>query len=423
MKRILIVFFLLTIVAGVFAESPFRRHKFGQFKVLPKTDSALVFYGNSITNMFEWREALGGDPRILNRGVSGAVTEELIEHAPDIASLHPAKIFIGIGTNDLGNEELCNPDSVASRIERLVAIFRQESPDTKVFIQSILPSEYGLRSLDAIERTNALVKEKTEALGGRYINLYDDMHGIVAKEISYDGLHLTADGYALWLEKIAPLTGYQPIISVGTPMNNGGINTNSFGMRNTYFSVLPIHSSDIIFMGDELIHGGEWQELLAEPRAKSRGTGWGYGGLKLKDWINSTEAIFAANGNKEAPSQIFVYAGSEELYREGTDMDTLLSNYHELITSIRKYAPAESTNIVLLSLIPRNENHLNEALTIPFNNRLALLAKDLPSTQYLDIYSPLSSDNNSANPKYVDENFLTGEGYLKLANLIKGEIR
>ncbi|MDE7496248.1 MAG: GDSL family lipase, partial [Muribaculaceae bacterium] len=74
---------------GVMAMTPFRTHRFEQFRVLPGRENAIVFFGNSITNMFEWSEALGNDPRVLNRGVSGAMTVELLENTDIVTSLHP----------------------------------------------------------------------------------------------------------------------------------------------------------------------------------------------------------------------------------------------------------------------------------------------------------------------------------------------
>ena len=49
--------------------------------------------------------------------------------------------------------------------------------------------------------------------------------------------------------------------------------------RRSLFEVLPIHSGDIVFLGNSITDGGEWNELLANPRVKNRGisgdrSGW-----------------------------------------------------------------------------------------------------------------------------------------------------
>lgn len=420
MKRsFLSTFLILATLVSAFADLPFRQHRFDQFKALPLSDSSIVFFGNSITNMHEWWEAFGSEQKVLNRGNSGAMTPELLENIGTVIALHPAKIFIGIGTNDLGTPAIAQPDSVAARIARMVSLIRTGSPATEVYVQSILPSEVGSRTLDAIRATNARVKELVEPLGATYIDLFDDMAAIPEKTISYDGLHLTSKGYAIWLNKIAPIVGLKSVYTPDLEENNGGIPNSSFGMRNTYFSAYPVNASDVLIMGDEMIHGGEWHELLATPSVKNRGTGWGYGGMSLQNWINSVEAVLAANGNKEAPSKILLYVGTQPLYAKNADIQAIFADYKTLIGKIREYAPASKTRIELLSLIPRTLAADNDSLTIPFNNLLSSLASDDANIGFIDIFTPLALDDHSADSTFVDAaNYLTGRGYGAVARTI-----
>ncbi|MDE6378183.1 MAG: hypothetical protein K2K72_05505, partial [Duncaniella sp.] len=308
MRRFIIFQFVALIaVLTVRADVPFRQHRFDHLNTLPPQDSAIVFLGNSITNMHEWWEAFGSEQRVVNRGISGTYTYELIDNISPIISMQPAKVFIEIGTNDLGTNH--RPDSVASRVGTLVSLIRQGSPDTRVYVSSILPSKCGTRTPEAIEATNSMIRGLVEAQGATYIDVYDDLQGILSNEISYDCLHLTSKGYAKWLERLADAVGLSPVYRPEMEEDNGGISHNSNGMRNTYFSAYPLRSTDIVIMGDEMVNGGEWHELLNNPRVKNRGTGWGYGGLPLESWCNAVRAILAANGNKEAPAKIIVYAG------------------------------------------------------------------------------------------------------------------
>ena len=57
------------------ADLPFRNHRYDAFKVLSTNDKSIVFIGNSITNMNEWWETFSSNPNVMNRGVSGAVTD------------------------------------------------------------------------------------------------------------------------------------------------------------------------------------------------------------------------------------------------------------------------------------------------------------------------------------------------------------
>lgn len=406
---------LLLMASAASAMTPFRRHKFDQFDVLPLREGATIFYGNSITNMFEWWEALGCDPSVLNRGVSGAMTHELLENAGCVTRFHPAKVFIGIGTNDLGDATRCNPDTIASNIAGIVSRILSESPSTEIYVQSILPSENGRRTLPQIARANEAIRSAVAPLGATFIDLTDVMAGIATKEISYDGLHVTSEGYPLWLDAIEPFTGRKTILRHESPRDNGGISTNSFGMRNTYFSAYPVGREDVLMIGDEMIHGGEWHELLGDDRVKNRGTGWGYGGLSLDSWPGAVRAMLGDAQKQEAPAAIFLYAGSEDIYKEGVSPEVIASKYSGLLDKIREYAPAEKTRIVVMSLIPRSDASTDEKLTVPFNRLLEKLAAEQDNCQFLDLYTPLETDRM----EYLDEDFLTGKGYLEVSRLIR----
>ncbi len=408
-------------LAGVVANgaTPFRDHRYDEYKVTPLNDSSIVFYGNSITNMHEWWEAFGCDSRIANRGASGAFTQELIDNVGSITSGQPAKVFIGIGTNDLGNEATNCPDSVAGKILTIVDRIRSESPRTEVYVQSILPSTNGLRTEEIIKETNGIVERGCEARGVEYIDLYDDMAGMISREISYDGLHPTAKGYQIWCEKIAPIVGANCAYPAEFEEDNGGIDNSSFGMRFTHFSAFPVKRTDTLIIGDEMIHGGEWHELLGDSGVKNRGTGWGYGGLSFERWNAAVNAILGANGNKEAPRRIVLYAGTAPLYAKGADPEKIAADYRGWIENIRGYAPASSTRITVMSLIPRNSRDENLSLTKPMNELLRQMAGEMENVDYLDIYSDLAADDDSGDPEMIDREYLTGKGYLKVASRLK----
>lgn len=167
---------LIASTALVFADLPFRNHRYDAFKVLDVKSDHIVFIGNSITNMHAWCEAFG-NPKVINRGVSGAVSDETIANLEGILRGQPAKAFLMIGTNDLGTNGINNPERVAQKVKHILNRFKKESPQTKLFVQSILPSKSGIRTLEAEQATNALIKELCSEMGATYIDLgLDDAH-------------------------------------------------------------------------------------------------------------------------------------------------------------------------------------------------------------------------------------------------------
>ena len=106
------------------------------FEAMPVHDSSIVFLGNSITQGANWAE-LFDNPRIINRGISGDVTEGILGRINEIVRHRPSKLFISIGTNDIGMEI---PNKVIiENYQEIIKKVRSASPNTEIYVQSILP--------------------------------------------------------------------------------------------------------------------------------------------------------------------------------------------------------------------------------------------------------------------------------------------
>lgn len=421
MKRLLVAASLALAMLPVSrADLPFRLHRYDSFRATPVNEESIVFYGNSITNMHEWREAFGNDPRIVNRGNSGALSQELIDNIETVITGKPAKMFVLIGTNDLGSAAEGVPEQVAANIHTIIERVKTGSPSTELYVHSILPSTAGARTPERIAATNALVKRECDRAGVTYIDLSKLLADLpYDHSLSYDRLHLTARAYTLWCREIAPYVGVEctyPDTAV-TTYSDAGFD-NSFGMRTTYWSAYEVTPDDILMIGDEMIHGGEWHELLGNPDVKNRGTNWGYGGIPLAKWVESVPAILTDNpSRKSAPKQIFLYAGVPDAYSR-IDFPVFASRYQALIDAIREAAP--ETEINILSLIPRLDQNDNATRTVLINDRLRTLAASNPGVNYVDIYSPLTVPGNilRADTTCIRDNYLYGRGYNRIAQVL-----
>lgn len=413
MKKFLVLFSLVAMLLGqtAYADVPFRNHRYDSFKGIPVNNDNIVFYGNSITNMNEWWECFGSDHRIINRGTSGGFTLELLDNCEPIIAGQPAKLFVKIGTNDLGSAGLDSPELIASNIRRLVERFQLESPRTEIYIQSILPSTNGQRTLDKIRATNALIKQMCEEKNVTYVDLFDAMMDITTNKISYDGLHLTAKGYKIWCDIIAPYVGVD--CSYPATFNeNASSMSGSNGMRSTYWSVEEVTPDDILFLGDEMIHGGEWHELLKSPNAKDRGIGWGYGGLTLDQWYKNLDAILRTNPTrKAAPKTIALYIGVADCENTSQSVTAARTAYEKIIKRLNSLVP--DTKLVLISLMPKN-NGDNATKIKQFNTMISELADKYDNAVYADIYTPLAKNTD----KYITQNYLYAAGYAKVAETL-----
>jgi lysophospholipase L1-like esterase len=189
-----------TALMGSFIEKHQAR-RVSAFEAFPLVPDDVVFLGDSITEGGPWEE-LFPDLRVRNRGIAGDTSEGVLARLDQIARAEPAKVFLLIGTNDLfrGDSE----DETVAEITEILNRLKQETPDTEVYLQSVLPRAPSYRA--AVEALNARLAEVALEHGSAWIDLYpaflDPETGGIRAELSNDELHLLGPGYALWKEQI-----------------------------------------------------------------------------------------------------------------------------------------------------------------------------------------------------------------------------
>ena len=121
----------------------------------------------------------------------------------------PDTFFMMIGTNDLAVG--IAPEEVAANVEKLLDRFAEESPWTKIYVQSILPvngvdtkakpKNHWKKGAEIIE-TNKLLETLCEGRKNvMYVDVYSalvDEKGMLDKQYTNDGLHLMGEGYLAW---------------------------------------------------------------------------------------------------------------------------------------------------------------------------------------------------------------------------------
>lgn len=187
------------------------QQRVSHFKLVPAKQDDIVFIGNSITDGAEWNE-LFNDNTIKNRGISGDISAGVLHRIGNIGKQKPKKIFLLIGTNDLARG--ISTDSLIKNILLAADWIKQESPSTKLFIQSILPVSDVFRKFgshtnktDSILKVNTRLKKEAENHRYNYIDLYPffcNKQGKLDVKYSNDGLHLLGEGYLLWKHILFP---------------------------------------------------------------------------------------------------------------------------------------------------------------------------------------------------------------------------
>lgn len=394
--------------ASAQADQAFRDHRYDGFKVLSANKEQIVFIGNSITNMHEWWEAFGNH-NIVNRGTSGAVSDELLQNLESMISGKPKKAFIMIGTNDLGTNGINNAAHVAQNARLIVKQIKQTSPKTEIFIQSILPS--GKRNLNLQKETNDSLKQICKDYNLEYVDLWDKLISVSQKdEHTLDRLHLSASGYRIWCNEIASKVGSNCVYPKDAVNEYNGLG-GSHGMRVSAFAMQPVKAGDILMIGDEVIHGGEWHELLGSSKVKNRGTSWGWPGMNIADMTKEIPLILKKKQGDEEPAKIFICVGAADV-NGSASLDNLKTAYQGLVNKVRELAP--NAEIYLQSVLPIANADKNTSRTVPFNNMIKEIADAGAKITYVDTYTALS-ENNLPKQGYFSGNYLYGKGYAKLA--------
>lgn len=165
----------------------------------------VVFLGNSITHGGDFDSAFP-NKKICNLGYPSDNIEGMSKRVNQVKSLHPAKVFILGGYNQLDRIDL---DVFSNKYEHLIEELARECPETRLFALSILPVNQDIKGVhlcsnSKIGQANTIISKLAHRKGIVYIDLYSLYlkGGKLNEEYTYDGVHLKADAYRLWYEAI-----------------------------------------------------------------------------------------------------------------------------------------------------------------------------------------------------------------------------
>jgi lysophospholipase L1-like esterase len=179
-----------------------------QFEKEPMATGQIIFLGNSITQIGDWKKLLG-DSNVVNRGIAGDITFGILKRLDEVIKRKPSKLFLLIGINDIGKDI---PDAViADNIKKIISRLKLESPLTNIYLQSILPINSEVNGFPQhydkqshIISTNKLLKALADSMKIDFVDLFPlfiDSLGRLDRKHTNDGLHLNpnGDGYKIWI--------------------------------------------------------------------------------------------------------------------------------------------------------------------------------------------------------------------------------
>lgn len=168
------------------------------FATYPGTELDLCVVGDSIMAYPAWHEYFRSRV-VAVRAIEGDSSDGLLSRVNDLVELAPASVLIQIGINDIRRGESVR--NVASRILRTVSILLDRGLGVGVI--GLLPVGREVGSYaeinDLVAATNALLLEGACTLGVPITDLSMQLapKGFLDPRYTYDGIHLTADAYAI----------------------------------------------------------------------------------------------------------------------------------------------------------------------------------------------------------------------------------
>jgi lysophospholipase L1-like esterase len=177
-------------------------------------ENRVVFFGDSITDIWHLDEYFPGKPYI-NRGIGGQTTPQmLVRFRQDVIDLHPKIVIILAGTNDIaGNTGPMRLEDIEANYASMAELARVH--EIKVIYSSVLPVHnytpraqdlFAQRSPEKILELNRWLKDYCALSSSGcscldYFSAMVDDRGLMKKDLADDGLHPNAAGFKV----MAPL--------------------------------------------------------------------------------------------------------------------------------------------------------------------------------------------------------------------------
>ena len=201
-----------------------QQDKLERYRILNRNvqKGEILFTGSSLMEQFPVNELLmtnGMNQVIYNRGIGGFTTTDMLEHMEEMVfGTEPSRIFINIGTNDIGSPDY-RLEALLERYEEIITRIRERLPEAEITMMAYYPvnetdklpeGEWGKTAF--VTRTNeniAIANEAIEKLaakkGCRFVNVNEgltDERGKLKKEFTIEGIHMYANGYQVVLDNL-----------------------------------------------------------------------------------------------------------------------------------------------------------------------------------------------------------------------------
>jgi lysophospholipase L1-like esterase len=179
-------------------------------KLPPASDHRVIYFGDSITEL--WGAGIPGlrSDDVINRGISGQTTAQmLVRFKSDVLNLKPRVVHLLMGTNDVAGN---TGATTLKRIEDAISSMAEQAraSGAKVVIGSVLPMKV-VTWRKEIQAPDTMIRElnrwlsdyakREEFMYVDYFSVLEDGTGAFKSALTVDGVHPNKSGY----DVMAPL--------------------------------------------------------------------------------------------------------------------------------------------------------------------------------------------------------------------------
>ena len=121
-----------------------QQDKLERFRILNQNvkKGEILFTGSSLMEQFPVNELLmtnGMDQVVYNRGIGGFTTTDMLQHMEEmIFGTEPSRIFINIGTNDIGSPDY-QLEALLERYEEIIVRIQERLPEAEINMMAYYP--------------------------------------------------------------------------------------------------------------------------------------------------------------------------------------------------------------------------------------------------------------------------------------------
>lgn len=202
-----VVLAVAAVVSGAITRRRIRRVEFWWHR--SRDRGAVVFVGDSITEM--WSNLAQAFPnwKVANRGINGDHTADILRRLPeDVLPLKPAAVVLLAGSNDL--DQGLDAAAVLANLRAIVSALRADSPGLPVAICEIMPrgepgGSFAGRARDLNARIEAEFGRDPATTVVDTWTPFADSNGAPRADDFPDLIHPGPRGYDKWAAELKPV--------------------------------------------------------------------------------------------------------------------------------------------------------------------------------------------------------------------------